>query len=70
MSEDTTTIYECVEAFAADLDGTPVSVVAGERVRAGHKLLQGRMMFFRPLTVKYEVERATAKPGEKRGERS
>jgi len=62
-----TTIYECVEAFAVDIGGVPTTVTVGERVRAGHALVEGdRMKFFRPLTVQYEVERATAKPGEKR----
>lgn len=67
---DTTTIYECIQSFCVDLDGVPTSVVAGERVRAGHKLLDGgRMVFFQPLTVQYDVERMTKKPGEKRGQK-
>lgn len=38
-------------------------------VRAGHQLLKGREDLFELLEADYEVEQATAAPGEKRGER-
>lgn len=46
-------------------------VNAGERVRAGHSLLREQGSFFEPVdtTVQYDVEQATAAPGERRGER-
>lgn len=61
-------IYVAKESFATELDGQPVIVQKGvTRVRAGHPLLKGRATLFEPLTVHYDVEQATAKPGEARG---
>lgn len=55
------------ESFSTVVDGVPVSVVAGQtRVREGHPLLKGREQFFELLTVHYDVEQATAAPGETR----
>ena len=47
-----------------------VTIKRGERVREGHPFLRGREMFFDALDVDvhYEVEQATAAPGEKRGD--
>lgn len=60
-------IYVARESFVTELDGVPVTVVAGTtRVREGHKLMEGREQFFELLKVHYEVERATAAPGEVR----
>lgn len=63
-------IWVARESFNTNLkDGTQVTVVAGRtRVREGHELLKGREMMFEPLVVDYEIEQATAAPGEKRGE--
>ena len=36
------------------------------RVREGHPLLEGREDMFEPISVHYDVEQATAEPGEKR----
>lgn len=41
-------------------------VRAGETVREGHPLLRSNPDKFEPFTVTYEVEQATAGPGEKR----
>lgn len=61
-------IFVARESFVCDLDGVPVTVSGGTtRVREGHPLLKGREHLFEPLTVHYEVEQATAAPGEKRG---
>lgn len=63
-------IYVATEDFVADLDGVPIEVHKGRtRVREGHALLKGREELFAPITVDFEVERATAAPGEKRGRR-
>lgn len=60
-------IYECVEAFSILYQGVPITVTAGERVREGHELLERARAHFRPLTIQYDIERATKAPGEKRG---
>lgn len=60
-------IYIATESFSCNLDGVPVVVRAGEtRVREGHELLRGREHMFKPITAHYEVEQATAAPGEAR----
>ena len=64
-----TDIFVAKDSFSTTLDGQPVVVQKGvTRVRAGHPLLKGREMFFEPLIVQYDIERATSAPGEKRGE--
>ena len=61
-------IYVAKQSFATEIDGQSVIVHKGTtRVRAGHPLLKGRESLFEPLTVQYDVEQATAKPGEQRG---
>lgn len=65
-------IYVAKVAFFAEVDGEQIAVAAGERVRSGHPLLDSQREYFEPVDerVKYDVEQATAAPGEKRGERS
>lgn len=61
-------IFIATDSFVTSLDGVDVTVSKGfTRVREGHPLLRGREHLFEPLTVHYEVEQATAAPGEKRG---
>lgn len=62
-------IYVAIDSFTTDLpDGTPVFVYKDTtRVREGHALLKGREHLFKPIDVEYDVEQATAAPGEKRG---
>lgn len=65
-------IYVANETFSAEVDGTPVVVHKGQtRVRAGHPLLDGREALFDRVEdeVQYDVEQATAAPGERRGGR-
>jgi hypothetical protein len=63
-------IYVATDNFATELsDGTPVIVQQGiTRVREGHELLQGRESMFEEMKIDYDVEQATAEPGERRGE--
>lgn len=62
-------IYIARETFICEIDGVQYNVARGERVRAGHRLLDQQRERFDPVddTVTYEVEQATAAPGEKRG---
>lgn len=58
-------IFVCRETF---LWGDEVFEAGITRVREGHPILDGKEHLFEELEVHYEVERATANPGEKRGE--
>jgi hypothetical protein len=51
------------------VDGERLFVTKGEKVRAGHPMLRTQGENFEPVdtTVHYDVEQATAAPGEKRG---
>jgi hypothetical protein len=61
-------LYQAKESFVTQLEGEQVSVAAGDLVRAGHPLLKGREELFKPAKnwVRFDVEQATAAPGEKR----
>jgi hypothetical protein len=63
-------IYVAKHSFSCELDGEKLFVTQGERIRAGHPLLRAQGDYFEPvdMTVRYDVEQATAAPGEKRGE--
>lgn len=65
-------LFAARESFSTDIAGTPVVVHKGELVREGHPLLEGREGLFEPYEqrVAFDVEQATASPGEKRGGRS
>lgn len=55
------------ESFTALIDGAEVSFVKDStRVREGHPILERLGHLFEPIQVDYEVEQATAAPGEKR----
>lgn len=63
-------IFIAKESFSTELDGVQITVMKDiTRVREGHPLLDGREQFFRLLDVHYDLEQATAAPGEKRGAR-
>jgi hypothetical protein len=66
----TSDIYIATREFHHELDGFPDIVRRGELVRQGHELLRCYPEFFEPIEngVKYDVEQATAAPGELRGE--
>lgn len=65
-------LYMAKESFAATIDGDYVSVSKGDLVRAGHPILKGRESLFVPAEgyVRFDVEQATAAPGERRGDRA
>lgn len=67
-----TDIYVAKRSFHVELDGERIFVTQGERVRAGHQLLARYADAFEPVdtTVHYDVEQATAAPGERRGDRA
>lgn len=63
-------VFVATETFACEVDGVPTMVHAGQtRVRDGHPLLEVHRGYFQPVDarVTFEVEQATAAPGEKRG---
>jgi hypothetical protein len=62
-------LYQAVEAFGIQLDGEWMTVQKDDLVRAGHPLLKQAPDRFKPAEgyVRFEVEQATAAPGEKRG---
>lgn len=65
-----TDIWVAKEGFFGEYDdGSPLIVTAGERVRDGHPMLKTYGNYFEPVDthVHYDVEQATAAPGEKRG---
>lgn len=59
-------VYVPIEPFTADIDGTPVSFTTQTYVREGHWILEKYGHLFHPVRVQYDVEQATAAPGEKR----
>lgn len=62
-------LFQAKGEFAVELDGVPTVVHKGELVREGHPLLKNRMSLFEPYDpkIRFDVEQATAAPGEKRG---
>lgn len=64
-------IFVASQSGSADVDGETMVFVRGvTRVREGHALLAAVPDYFVPVDeeIHYDVERATAAPGEKRGE--
>jgi hypothetical protein len=60
-------VYVCKESAAFEWDGDMVVVHKDiTRVRAGHPILAAHPELFEEITVHFEVEQATAAPGEKR----
>lgn len=56
-----------IEAFVIRWEGVDVVLKPDEtRVREGHPILAGREHQFREIRVQYDMEQATAAPGEKR----
>lgn len=59
-------IFRCKESFSMVLNGKEETVHKGSLAREGSDVLPGHEMYFEPMTVKYDVEQASAAPGEKR----
>ena len=60
-------LYVASESFVADVDGVPQAFSEGKTlVREGHEILERMPHLFKPARAHYEVEQATAAPGEKR----
>lgn len=58
------------ETFTVHHDGVDIVVHKGRsRARAGHPIVQGREELWEPIdtSVHFDIEKATAAPGEKRG---
>lgn len=66
---DGTKVYVAIETFSANVNGTPVLVKRGKtRVHEGHELIVANPQFFEEAGehVQFQVETASAEPGEKR----
>ena len=62
-----TDILVAKESAILEYNGAPVVIRKGvTRVRAGHPMLRGHEHLFEPLDVHYDIEEATAAPGERR----
>jgi hypothetical protein len=57
------------QSFVTMFNGEPTQVSAGDLVHPDHPILQGRAELFQPAKnhIRFDVEQATASPGEKRG---
>lgn len=61
-------IYVANTAGALNFDGQEVVIQKGvTRVRAGHGLLKKYPQYFDPIKIHFDVEQASARPGEQRG---
>jgi len=62
------TIYTPKDTFVADYNGAPTTFKRGRTfVHGDHELLKLFPTMFTELRVHYDVEQATAEPGEARG---
>lgn len=59
-------VYQPIEPFIAEIDGSTVNFTQYTFVREGHPILDKYGHLFRPVRVQYDVEEATAEPGRKR----
>lgn len=60
-------IFVPTDSFTARVDGVDVLFRKGEtRVREGHPVLEEYAHLFEPIRAHYDVEAATAAPGERR----
>ncbi|HET6638593.1 MAG TPA: hypothetical protein VFH82_07425 [Gemmatimonadota bacterium] len=59
-------VCRAVQDFPCEIDGEPVTVTAGSRFDMSHPVVLAHPEMFEKLPVRYEVEQATAAPGERR----
>jgi hypothetical protein len=59
-------MFVAKESFVAIVGGVEERINKGDLVREGHAVLEGREKLFKPVEVQYDMEQATAAPGEKR----
>ncbi len=63
-------IFVARETCTTDIDGEVYTVRRGvTRVRGSHPLVKLNPHLFEPVDAHYDIEQATAAPGEKRGRR-
>lgn len=64
-------VYVARHGFSCVVEGIEYRVAEGERIRGTHPLASAAAEYLEPsdASVHYDVEQATAAPGEKRGER-
>ena len=62
-------VFVPIEGFVADIDGSPVTFRGDYTRVSGEWLAQHEQLrpLFREISLHYDVEQATAAPGEKRG---
>ena len=62
--------FRANQGLSTILDGEPLFVAKGELVHKDHPLLKGREAYFDPAKNfgRFDVEQATAAPGETRGD--
>jgi len=62
-------ILVAIESAIFRYEGADVMITKDlTRVRAGHPITKGREHLFKPVDAHYDIEQATAAPGERRGE--
>ena len=59
-------VFVPIDGFVANIDGTDVNFHRNIRVREGHPILEKYGHLFERIRVQYDVEQATAAPGELR----
>ena len=60
-------VYVATETFFVNVDGADIMIEKDKtRVREGHEILRAAPQNFKPVDAHYEVEAATAAPGERR----
>lgn len=59
-------VYVPIDGFVAEIDGVDVTFTKHTYVREGHWILDKYPELFHPVRVTYDVEQATAAPGERR----
>lgn len=59
-------ISRAIDDFRCEYDGEPLAVAAGSRFDSDHPVVLANPEMFETVPVRYEIEQATAAPGERR----